>query len=207
MYRTPRVIYFDLGNVILHFSHARMCQQVAESLNVAVEPVRQYLFSHEVHFAYESGRITTAEILEELNRRFSGQLTMPEVHRALGDIFSLNTAIVPLITGLKSAGWRLGILSNTCEAHWLAANEKFAVLRQLFDLYVLSFEVKTIKPFPEIYQHAQTLADCSPREMFFVDDLLENVEGARMAGWDAVLFTNVSSLIQDLLRRQVRFRY
>ena len=40
------------------------------------------------------------------------------LERAGCDIFELNLAIVPLISHLRSAGNRLGILSNTSGSHW-----------------------------------------------------------------------------------------
>ncbi len=156
---------------------------------------------------YERGRLSTDDLIAKLNDRFQGQLSVSQARQALGDIFWLNTSIIPLIVGLKSAGYGIGILSNTCDAHWEAAREKFSILDLLFDIQVLSFRVDATKPDPEIYDKAAEIAGCSPRELFFADDLLENVEGARQAGVDAVLYTNTVSLADDLRRRNLVFRY
>jgi glucose-1-phosphatase len=207
MYRKPAFVYFDLGNVILHFSHARMCQQVAELLGASADATREFLFSPEIALPYERGRLSTDDLIAKLNDRFQGQLSVSQARQALGDIFWLNTSIIPLIVGLKSAGYGIGILSNTCDAHWEAAREKFSILDLLFDIQVLSFRVDATKPDPEIYDKAAEIAGCSPRELFFADDLLENVEGARQAGVDAVLYTNTVSLADDLRRRNLVFRY
>jgi putative hydrolase of the HAD superfamily len=207
MYRKPAFIYFDLGNVILHFSHARMCQQVAEQLGTTAEATQKFLFSPEVLVPYERGLISTDGLLEQLNLRFGQILSVSQARHALGDIFWLNTSIIPLIVGLKSAGYGIGILSNTCDAHWEVARQKFAVLEQLFDVHVLSFRVQATKPDEAIYTAAAEMANCSTRDLFFVDDLLENVEGARNAGVDAVLYTTTHELAADLRRRHVQFRY
>jgi FMN phosphatase YigB (HAD superfamily) len=207
MYRKPNFVYFDLGNVILHFSHARMCQQIAVLLRAEPEETRKFLFSPEISLPYERGRLTTDELIAKLNERFQAQLSVPQARQALGDIFWLNTSIIPLIAGLKSAGYGIGILSNTCDAHWEVARERFSILDSMFDVQVLSFRVDATKPDQEIYDKAAEIAGCSTRELFFVDDLLENVEGARQAGVDAVLFTNTQSLADDLRRRHLLFRY
>ena len=60
-----------------------------------------------------------------------------------------------------------------------------------------------MKPAPEIYQAAIESVDCEPREIFFMDDKLENVEGARAAGLDAVIFTTAEQLVEELARRGV----
>lgn len=207
MYRRPAFVYFDLGKVLLNFSHARMCQQVADELGQSAEVVREFLFSPAIILPYERGQISTVELLEQLNARFSSRMTLSQAKQSLGDIFWLNTAIVPLVVGLKSAGYRIGILSNTCDVHWELAREKFAILDLLFDVQVLSFQVNAIKPDAEIYAKAAEMAQCSTNELFFVDDLLENVEGARQAGVDAVLYTSTQELAADLRKRHLVFRY
>lgn len=207
MYRRPAFVYFDLGKVLLNFSHARMCQQVADELGHSVQAVQEFLFSPAILLPYERGQISTVELIERINDRFSGRLTLSQAKQALGDIFWLNTTIVPLVVGLKSAGYRIGILSNTCDAHWDLAREKFSILDLLFDVQVLSFRVNATKPDAEIYERAAEMAECSTRELFFVDDLLENVEGARQAGVDAVLYTSTPELAADLRKRHLVFRY
>ena len=64
-----------------------------------------------------------------------------------------------------------------------------------------------MKPDRAIYTAAAELAGCRPEEVFFVDDLPENVVGARAAGFDAEVFTDVRTLVGDLRRRGVRFNY
>jgi 2-haloacid dehalogenase len=39
-----------------------------------------------------------------------------------------------------------------------------------------------------------------PAATLFIDDSQKNVDGARAAGWQAVLFTNAKALEQDLER-------
>lgn len=207
MYRRPAFVYFDLGKVLLNFSHARMCQQVAHELGQSAQEVHDFLFSPAILLPYERGQLSTAELLERLNAKFSGRMTLSQAKRSLGDIFWLNTTIVPLVVGLKSAGYRIGILSNTCDAHWEVAREKFSILDILFDVQVLSFRVNATKPDSEIYEKAAEMAECSTSELFFVDDLLENVEGARQAGVDAVLYTSTQELVADLRKRHLVFRY
>lgn len=212
MYRRPEVIVFDLGKVILNFCHDRMCQQVATRIDQDILAVKAFLFQPELHRAYETGQISTAEVLSRLSGQFACDLQIDDLIQDLGDIFTLNTAIIPLIAGLKAAGWKTGILSNTCDAHWQVATRKFGVLQQWFDFYVLSFQVDAVKPDPEIYHSAVTAAQsvvphCTASQLFFVDDLLENVEGARAAGLDAVLYTSVQNLASDLRKRHVDFNY
>ena len=45
------------------------------------------------------------------------------------------------------------------------------------------------------------------RQIFFVDDRPENVDGARQAGFDAVLYEGATHLAKALRRRGLTFNY
>ena len=104
------------------------------------------------------------------------------------------------------AGHRLGVLSNTCAAHWNYCLPRYTLLRK-FEVYALSFEIGAMKPDPTTYRAAADLAGAAPEEIFFTDDRPENVEAALAAGYDAVPFTTAARLADDLRRRGVEFNY
>ena len=53
----------------------------------------------------------------------------------------------------------------------------------------------------------QRPARLSPQEIFFIDDMDENVEAARRFGFDAVQYQSPRQVEEDLRRRGVRFNY
>ena len=107
-----------------------------------------------------------------------------------------------------AAGQRLGLISNTCELHWkFVSDGRYALFPSAFEHVVLSYELRQMKPKSEIYLTAARLAGVEPREIFFTDDLPENVAGAQAAGFDAVLFNGAPALVDELHRRRVRFDY
>ena len=134
----------------------------------------------------------------------------PDYHalrRAGSAFFELNVPIVPIVTQLAAARHRLGILSNTCESHWEYCHDRFTILRDLFDVCTLSYEVGALKPAAEIFHAAADAAEVAPSEIFFVDDRPEHVAGARDVGFDAVQFTTPARLATELRRRGVDFNY
>ena len=60
-----------------------------------------------------------------------------------------------------------------------------------------------MKPNPKIYQEVTRITGQAAEHCFFVDDVLANVEGARRESLDAVLFSGIDPLKQELLRRGV----
>jgi glucose-1-phosphatase len=204
---TLKFLYFDLGNVLLHFDVGVMCQQMAAVADIGPADVFQAVLTTPLQGDYELGRISTREFYEGFCRQTR---TRPDRHallEAASDIFHLNVGMIPVVTQLRHAGYRLGILSNTCESHWEHCLRRYAVLRELFDAHVLSYVVGAAKPDPSIYQAAARLAGVGPQEIFFTDDIARNVEAARAAGFDAVQFTSAPQLVNELWGRSLRFNY
>ena len=197
-------IYFDLGKVILEFDHALACQQIAADANVSVEEVRRVLFQTDLQRRYETGLITSDQFHDQFCVATGSNLDKDALLLAGSDIFSMNQPIKPLIAGLSAGNIPIGILSNTCQAHWEFIVDRFAVVRE-FSLAILSFEVKSMKPDQQIYREAIKTAGVEAKKIFFMDDRIENVKGAKAAGIDAVLFRNVTELAEQLHDRGVEF--
>jgi FMN phosphatase YigB (HAD superfamily) len=123
-------------------------------------------------------------------------------------MFTLNARIVPIVAQLASTGIPMGILSNTCEAHWdFVNNGRFGVVNHYFDVVALSYQLGAMKPDPQIYAKATEMANVEPGEIFFFDDKPENVEGALRAGYDAIHYTSPESLVVELSRRGIELNY
>lgn len=209
----PKVLYFDIGMVLVEFSHEVMCRQMAEVAGITTEAVREALFGSQENVAaiahYEAGQITTEEFFDHFCQ-VTG--TMPDRKRlsdAVCDIFRPIEPMFELVRALADAGNRLALLSNTNELQWnFLRDGRFPVMavgqpQCAFDWAIVSYEVGIMKPEPGIYVAAARRAGAAPQEVFFTDDRLENVEGARAAGLDAVQFVDPDSLVIALREREV----
>src|SRR5205807_7326430 len=108
---------------------------------------------------------------------------------AYADIFWTNDALCGLLPELARR-YPLLLLSNTNELHARKFRVQFAGPLAHFRHLILSHEARMRKPQREIYAHATTLAGCAAEEVLFIDDLPANIEGARAAGWQGVIYTN-----------------
>jgi len=116
--------------------------------------------------------------------------------------------VAAIVARLELARQRLGILSNTNEAHWqFVSGGRFELLCHGWEQFALSFQLRALKPHAEVYRRAAELAAVEPAKIFFVDDRPENVAGALQAGFDAVPFTTAARLAEDLAQRGVRFSF
>ncbi|TIP12944.1 MAG: HAD family phosphatase, partial [Mesorhizobium sp.] len=64
----------------------------------------------------------------------------------------------------------------------------------------VSGEIGLIKPDQAIYDRHVASFDLEPAATLFIDDSQKNVDGAKAAGWQAVLFTDAKALQADLER-------
>lgn len=200
----PRFFYFDLGNVLLKYDHAVACRQIAEVAGISIRRVREIVFDDGLQLAYERGLLATSEFYEQFCERSGVRPSLEDLLHAASDIFELDMAVAGIAHRLRASGQRLGILSNTCEAHWeFCAGNRFPVLAGTFDVTALSYRLGLLKPEPAIYRAAAELAGVSPNEIFFVDDRAENIAGALDAGFDAAQFASAAGLISELERRGV----
>jgi putative hydrolase of the HAD superfamily len=82
---------------------------------------------------------------------------------------------------------KIWLISNTNAEHWAAVRARYRVVDQL-DGVVLSHEVGLRKPDPAIFQLALARAGVKPQEVFYADDLEQNVEAAKALGMHTFLY-------------------
>ncbi len=206
-------VYFDLGNVLLHFSHRQACAQMAQVASSGGRPIGpdevwNAVFDSGLENEFEAGRISAAEFYERLTAALGTRPDYHQLARAASDIFLVNRSIVPVVGALAAARYRLGIVSNTNPLHWAhLLDSRYDWLPAMFDVLVLSYEVHALKPEPAIFEHATRLAGVPPQEIFFTDDRPEHVEAARRAGWHAVPYTDTPALVRALRAAGIEFNY
>lgn len=200
--RLIKAIIFDLGNVLVPFDFKRAYAKMELLCPYAVSEIPVRLRSTDLVQRYETGQIATSDFIDRLTRLLELQVTQDEFCELWSSIFLPGT-LVPeaLLAGLKQKH-RMLLLSNTNELHFSMVERNYPLL-QHFDGFVLSHKVGAAKPSARIYETAVELAGCRPQECFFTDDVLPFVEGARLAGIDAVQFKGSAQLEIDLQARGI----
>ena len=70
-------------------------------------------------------------------------------------------------------------------------------ITSLFDGIVFSAPIKMAKPQPEIYHHLFHTYHLSPADCFFLDDKPENIQAAKDAGMDGLVFTGDIDIVKE----------
>ena len=187
---TPvRCVVFDLGGVLVRLagSWTRACEVVGLPVRGVADTPAARAVRHEFVVAHEEGRLSHAEFLDAVVRSTGGVYTPAEVdaiHRAW--VLDPYPGVEELVRDLRGACVRTAILSNTNEVHWhehvLKPDRK---LRLDVDHPHASHLLGARKPRRRIYDLFAAEARVEPAHLLFFDDLADNVEGAREAGWRA----------------------
>lgn len=203
----PAFLYFDLGNVLVLFTVERMCRQMADVAGTDPARVYQLVFDSGLQRQFELGRISETEFYERFCQALGRCVDRQALALAACDIFTLNVTLLPVLAGLCQAGYRLGILSNTCQAHWEHCRRRFRVLEEMFSVHALSYRLGAMKPDAAIFLAAARLARTAPEDIFYTDDLPGHIAGAKSVGFDAVPYSDTPTLVAELRRRGLRFNY
>ena len=128
---------------------------------------------------YEAGELSSHQFYDEFCHRTGTRPGFDALAFAAGSIFAVNHSLTPVVAQLQAAGYRLGLLSNTCEMHWdYFARGRYALIPEIFETVTLSFRVGAVKPDPKIYAAAAAAAGVRPDKIFFTDDTPGHVAAA-----------------------------
>ncbi len=196
---SPRFVYFDLGKVLVHFDHQTAVEQLARLSGKSETLVRQVVFDSELQTRYETGLVSGEQFAAEVNQALESSLHTSEILEAISDIFSPNDPILAAIDVVRASGVPLGILSNTCEAHWRwIMDRQWPMFGPWWSQIVLSYEVGGMKPASKIYEVCEQRAGCAGENLFFTDDRAENIAAAQDRGWSTYHFTSAEILVERL---------
>ena len=194
-----KAVVFDLGNVILSFHNRPISSFIADKSGFPQDEVHAFVFGKELEHSIDRGVISLEDFLGKINERFSSSISLKEFTPVRCDMFTQNDGIEEIIRGLKSVGYRLGMLSNTNRPHFEFVKVKFPVLG-LFDDYHLSYETGCLKPDACAFERLTSFYNAEPGSLVFIDDIEANVNSAKNFGINAFQYKSPGKLRSDLKR-------
>jgi len=197
-----KTVIFDLGKVLIPFDFSRGYRELEKLCPHPAADIPHRLAATDLVHRYETGLIESRDFVAAISRVLDLRITYERFCEIWSCVF-LPPTLVPesLLEGI-AARYRMLVLSNTNAIHFDMVRQNYPLLRH-FDDFVLSYEVKAMKPAPAIYRAAIARAHCLPEECFYTDDIAAYVDGARREGIDAVQFVSREQLERDLAARGV----
>ena len=194
-----KFVYFDLGNVLVTFDHQIAASQLADAARCPIEHVWNTVFVSDLQTRFETGLVSDHQYASEINSALGSSIPKEHILEAISAIFQPNSLILPALELVRAAGVPMGVLSNTCDAHWLwLQRQNWPMLDGWFDQTILSYEVQSMKPDAGIYEASENACGLTGSQIFFTDDREENVAAAAKRGWATHHFGKADALLVAL---------
>lgn len=195
-------IIFDVGKVLVSYDPDGYMASLGldEAERAAINGA---MFENKLWDISDQGLFTPEECLEKFIEgapQYEAQIR--QVHATVGKTIEMYPYAMEWLKGLKDRGYKLYILSNYSEHMMNQTKEKLKFL-SLVDGAVFSYECKLMKPSGKMYEYLCQKYGLNCSECVFVDDRLENVEGAQRSGIVSVHFRNYEQgkeALEEMLR-------
>lgn len=183
-----RNIIFDLGGVIINVDYLKT-ETAFRKLGISdFEKIFSQIQQNKLIDKLETGQISPAKFRENLHKLINNKaISDKDIDTAWNAmILDFPKSRLDILDKLRTK-YKIFMLSNTNQIHidFCTANRDFEHLKSKFDRVYLSHEIHLRKPDIEVYDYVISTAHLRTHETLFIDDILKNIEGARMAGLHA----------------------
>ena len=189
-------VVFDIGSVLEKVDDTLWPGPWEARLGLQAGGFFEAVANHDLGGDVTLGEVSEAELRDAWKQVFS--LDDPTADALMRDMWDwycgeLDTELLNYFVGLR-ANYKTGILSNSGDGARREEQRRYG-FADLTDTIVYSHEVGLMKPDPRIYQLTCRRLDVQAHQVVFLDDVPENVDGTRRAGWQAILHENTSASI------------
>lgn len=196
---TIRAILFDFGGVLLRTEDHSPRRRWEERLGLPEMGLSRLVFGSPISIRAQRGEVPEEAVWQAVAATLG--LGAEDLARLRADFWAgdrLDRELVAWMRGLRPR-YKVGLLSNA----WNTARRVFSQiygLDEVADVMVISAEEGVMKPDGRIYRIALERLGVSPEEAILIDDMPENVEGARALGLQAIRFEDTAQTVAELRR-------
>jgi putative hydrolase of the HAD superfamily len=193
-------IIFDLGGVLINFNPRHVIANTFQHESRIPWELLESVSSQE-WLDMDRGTLDYQEAVERFATRYPRESFIKfydAVHEALAPI----DEGVEILRHVQARGYKTYILSNLGQR----SHEKLSTIDNFFSSFhgaIFSYQVKTIKPEPAIYQLLLNTYNLKPEESLFIDDLEVNINGAKQHGIDGIVCTDHATVREELKKHRI----
>ena len=189
-------VVFDIGNVLVDFAWKDFCQRLGYSEEVFQRIVNATVKSDD-WCEYDRGVITEEEIIERFVENDPGiEKELREANKDFNGLLVQFEYAKGWILDLQKKGYKVYALSNMSYKAVRECADSMNFL-PMMDGYILSCDVKLIKPDPAIYHLLEDKYGLKPEETVFFDDTEPNIKTANECGWHGIRFENIRQAVAE----------
>ena len=190
------VVVFDLGDVLCRFDPAARARALADASGWTVDAVYEHVWGSGRDARADAGELTEDEAFAIAT--LDGVLDRATTLDCWARAFVRDAEVLALVDRLAV---RAALLTNNGPVlEGLFATHLAPIALRCAPI-MLSWRLRATKPSLEVFDRAAARVGEPPQQLLLVDDQPRNAAGARAAGWDAVVFTGVGPLEEELSSR------
>lgn len=195
------VVVFDFGGVVAQADTVQMKSFLMDSFSISKEELSKAFRAMQSH-------VSTGGSEKQFWEQYAvaREITLPKdwfdqyrvvIRQSIHEI----PGTLAIIRKLQCQGYRTAMLSDVTEYQAKIIRE--IGYYDLFNPVLLSYKIGVNKPRPEAFQILLQTLQSPASQVIFIDDRIENVEGAKKLGIDAIQFLDPRQLQQELEQRGI----
>ena len=192
-----KAFFFDIGGVLVKVDSSDSIQKLSQRLSVSADQIQSGM-TPELLSSYEKGFISSNQFYEQLliNCQSPEKMDLSLFRTYWQNVLFPESESIEFLKRvcLKFPTW---LLSNTNDYHLEILMQDFPFMTWVKG-GTYSFMVGSMKPEPEIYEHAIQHSGFRPEEILFIDDLEVNIQAGREQGLNVILYHDFDAFSAEL---------
>lgn len=196
----PRVVFFDLGMVIVDVEIQNGAKFWTENTGRPEEEFSAVFFESGIKDELDVGTIGLDDAITRAQALCNNvpRRTLIDSWNAILTKREYMKSTVETIARVS----RCAVISNTDPIHaaWIEEN---AGIHEHIEHWIYSFDTGSMKPEPHILEYAIDRMGVEPQHTLLLDDRLDNLETAKQLGMDTIWFDNRDNVMKSLRDRML----
>ncbi len=194
-----RNVIFDLGAVLIYFNAYEIIDDVFKDEERKPYELFEALKT-DLCLDWDRGLKTPHEVAELLSAEYD-KVKLVKFLTAIPQYLHQLDHGLELFHKVRQMGYKTYVLSNIAyECHMRIADYEWF---KDFDGAIFSYQVKAAKPDAAVYQQLLERYSLQADECLFIDDLEQNIVGAKAMGIDGIILKSHEQVINDLCELKV----
>ena len=194
-------IILDMGNVLLEWNKDKILKAVAKTQKDYLI-LDKAIFQSGLWERLDLGTLTREELVDRV-LSLLGDIYKKKVEEVIWNwpaYIDIYMEVFPLLARLKKNGHRIFVLSNTSPVFYELLKDQLAPLEKILDGFVLSCDIKAIKPDRKMFEEILRKYQLDPANCVFLDDIADNTKMAESLGIKAYQVKQRSDVV-DILKK------
>ena len=196
-------IILDMGNVLLEWNKDKILQSISDTKEEYLV-LDKTIFQSGLWERLDLGTITREELVLKVVSMI-GRVYQKKVEEVIWNwpsYIDIYREVFPVLSELKKKGHRIFVLSNTSKVFYDLLEDQLSPLKELLDGFVLSCDIKAIKPDLAMFKEILDKYQLDPTNCVFLDDIENNTIAAEKLGIKAYQVKKRSDVV-DILKSYI----